>query len=63
MILSSRRRHYVAGVSIFLIMVALIVVMAGCGTTGDTTPAKYDLTMAVAPGGSGTATDLTNASP
>jgi len=31
--------------------------------TVTTPPATYDLTMAVAPGGSGTATDLTNASP
>jgi hypothetical protein len=57
-ILSSSRHHYVARVSIFLIMVAFIAGMAGCG--GVT---KYSLTMAVAPGGSGTASDLTNASP
>ena len=47
--------------SIFLIMVALIAGTVGCG---DTTPAaQYELTMAVAPAGSGNATDLTNASP
>jgi uncharacterized repeat protein (TIGR02543 family) len=46
-------------ISIFLITVALIAGMVGCG---GTTPAKYSLTMAVV-GGNGTATDLTNASP
>ena len=57
-ILSSRRHHYVARVSTFLIVVALILGVVGCGP-----PTRYNLTMAVAPGGSGTATDLTNASP
>jgi len=57
-ILSSRRHHYLARVSIFLVTVALIAGMVGCGGV-----IKYDLTMAVAPGSSGTATDLTNASP
>jgi alpha-tubulin suppressor-like RCC1 family protein len=42
---------------IFLFMVALIAGMVGCGGV------KYNLTMAVAPASSGTATDLTNASP
>jgi hypothetical protein len=60
-ILSSRRCHYVARVSIFLIMVALIAGIIGCG--GGSGVTRYNLTMAVAPGGSGTATDLTNASP
>jgi len=46
-------------VSIFLITVALIAGVVGCGGGG----VEYDLTMAVAPGGRGTATDLTNASP
>jgi hypothetical protein len=48
---------YLARVSIFLITAALIAGMAGCDGV------QYNLTMAVAPGGSGTATDLTNASP
>ena len=45
-ILSSRRHHYVARVSIFLIMVALIAGMVGCGGV------KYDLTIASTAGGS-----------
>ena len=48
-----------ARVSVFLITVALIVAMVGCSEVTT----RYSLTMAVAPGGSGTATDLTNASP
>jgi uncharacterized repeat protein (TIGR02543 family) len=43
----------------FLIALALIAGMAGCG--GGVI--EYNLTMAAAPGGSGTATDLTNTSP
>jgi hypothetical protein len=61
-ILSSRRCHYAARVSILLIVIALIVGMVscdGCGAGGG----PYTLTMAVAPGGSGTATDLTGGSP
>jgi hypothetical protein len=54
----SRKGDYIAKVGIFLVLIALIVVMIGCDG-GD----KYNLTMAVAPSGSGTATDLTNASP
>ena len=49
--------YHVTKVSIFVVMLALIAGMAGCGPT-----TRYDLTMAVA-GGNGTATDLTNASP
>jgi hypothetical protein len=45
-ILSSRKHHYVARVSIFLIAVALIVGMAGCVSV------KYDLTIASTAGGS-----------
>jgi hypothetical protein len=45
-ILSSRRHHYVARVSIFLIIVALVVGMAGCGSF------IYDLTIASTIGGS-----------
>ena len=47
--------------STFVIAVALIVGMVGCG---EVTPAtSYGLTMAVAPSGGGTVTDLTDASP
>jgi uncharacterized repeat protein (TIGR02543 family) len=53
--------HYVKRLSVFLITVALIVGMVGCGEV--TPPTRYNLTMAVAPAGNGTATDLTNASP
>jgi uncharacterized repeat protein (TIGR02543 family) len=60
-ILSSRKHHYVAKVCIFLIMVALVAGMVGCSI--NTTIPRYDLTTAVAPSDSGTATDLTNASP
>jgi hypothetical protein len=51
----------VARISIFFITVALIAGLAGCGEV--TPPAQYELTMAIAPAGSGNATDLTNASP
>jgi hypothetical protein len=44
-ILSSRRRHYVARLSIFLITVALIAGMVGC------VGAKYDLTISSTEGG------------
>jgi hypothetical protein len=54
---NSRREHHLVKVSIFLITAALIAGMAGC------VPVQYNLTTAVAPGDSGTATDLTNASP
>jgi uncharacterized repeat protein (TIGR02543 family) len=62
-ILSWRRHYYMARISIFLIMATLIMGMVGCGGGGGVGVVKYSLTMAVAPGGSGTATDLTNASP
>ena len=52
---------YVKIFGIFLVTVALIAGMVGCGEV--TPPTRYNLTMAVAPSGSGTATDLTNASP
>jgi hypothetical protein len=45
--------------STFVITVALILGLAGCAPS----PTRYNLTMAVAPVGSGTETDLTNASP
>jgi uncharacterized repeat protein (TIGR02543 family) len=47
-------------VSIFLITVALIALMVGCG---GTTPAKYKLTLVANPVEGGTVNDLTNASP
>jgi uncharacterized repeat protein (TIGR02543 family) len=59
-ILSSRKHHYLVRVGIFLTMVALIAGMTGCS---GTTPAKYNLTMAVNSVEGGTATDVTNASP
>jgi uncharacterized repeat protein (TIGR02543 family) len=60
-ILNSKRHHLSARISIFLIIVILTVGTVGC--VGGTSIARYTLTMAVAPSGSGTATDLTNASP
>jgi len=51
------------GFSTFLIALALIAGMVGCGEVTPPAPSRYDLTMAVAPGGGGTATDLTDASP
>ena len=60
-ILSSRRHHYVARVSIFLLTLALVVGMIGCDGGGG--GVEYNLTMAANPVGGGTATDLTNASP
>jgi hypothetical protein len=59
-IFSSRRHLYMARVSIFLTVLALIVGMVGCGGGAI----KYNLTTAVTPGAAcGNATDLTNASP
>jgi hypothetical protein len=49
--LCSRRKQYVARASIFLIMVTLIAVMAGCVSS----PAKYDLTISSTEGGNVTA--------
>jgi len=57
-ILSLRRHHYLKTVGIFLIAVALIV-----GTVSCNGGATYKLTMAVAPTGSGMATDEKNTSP
>ena len=57
-ILGLKRHYYVARVSIFLITVALIAGMLGCGA-----PAKYDLTIAAKPAAGGTAADETNGSP
>jgi len=47
-ILDSRRCHYVARVSIFLIMVALIPGMVGCVSS----PTQYDITISSTEGGS-----------
>ena len=49
-ILDSKRRHYVARVSIFLVTVALVVGMAGCG--GTTPHLQYNLTISSTEGGS-----------
>jgi hypothetical protein len=49
-ILSSRRHHYVARVSIFLIAIAWIVWMVGCGGGGG--GVEYHLTIASTAGGS-----------
>jgi hypothetical protein len=57
-ILSSRIHHYFARATAFLIIVALIAGMVGCGGVN-----KYYLTMAANPVGGGNATDLTNTSP
>jgi hypothetical protein len=52
-ILSSRRHHYVARVGIFLITVALIAGMVGCGGGGDGDGGEYyALTIASTAGGS-----------
>ncbi len=58
-IFGSRKNHYLQRVGIFLIVIALVVGMIISCDGG----AEYDLTMAVAPPGSGTATDLTGTSP
>jgi len=47
--LSLRSHHYVARVSIFLIMVALIAIMVGCV---DSAVPSYDLIIASTAGGS-----------
>jgi len=51
-ILSSRRHHYVPRVSIFLITVALIAGMVGCGGGGGDGGEYYALTVASTTGGS-----------
>ena len=59
-ILSLRRHRYLKGVSILLIVIALVAGMVNCSST---TPANYSLTMAISPAGNGTATDLIHTSP
>jgi hypothetical protein len=56
---SSRRRDYIVVFNLFLIAVALIAGIVGCEGEGN----EYELTMAVIPPGSGTATDETRTSP
>ena len=58
-ILGSRKRYYMRSVSIFLIVIALVAAIVSCN--GGVT--EYDLTMAEAPAGTGTATDETGTSP
>jgi len=58
-IFGSRKNHYLQRVGIFLIVLTLVAGMIISCDGG----AEYDLTMAVAPPGSGTATDLTGTSP
>jgi hypothetical protein len=57
-IFSLRRHHYLKAASVFLIAALIIVGVVSC-EPGET----YDLTMAVNPGGAGTATDETGGSP
>ncbi|UCD22172.1 MAG: hypothetical protein JSW22_00590 [Chloroflexota bacterium] len=59
-IFSLRRHGYLKTVGVFLIAVALIAGVVGC--EGEPVP-EYDLTMAVNPTGTGTATDQTGTSP
>ena len=59
-ILSLWRNHYVRTFSVLLVAVFLLAGVASCTGTPAT---EYDLTMAVNPAGSGTATDLTGTSP
>jgi hypothetical protein len=59
MIFRLRKHHYIARVGIFLIVLALIAGTVNCTGAGT----KYDLTVTMAPQGSGNATDLTNDSP
>jgi hypothetical protein len=51
-ILSSMRHHYLARAGIFLIAVALIAGMVGCGGGGGDGGVEYDLTIASTAGGS-----------
>jgi hypothetical protein len=56
--LGSKSHYYLARASILLLITALIASILGCDATSG-----YTLTMAVTPSGSGTAIDLTDASP
>lgn len=57
--LNLRRYGYLEIIGVFLTAVALVAGIVSCNGA----PSKYELTMGVAPAGSGTATDLTDASP
>ena len=57
-VFGSRRGYYLARASILLLITALIASILGCDATSG-----YTLTLAVTPSGSGTAIDLTDASP
>jgi hypothetical protein len=61
MIHKLREHHGIARLGTLLVAMVLIVGTVSCGGGGG--GATYSLTMAVAPGGSGTAIDLTNTSP
>ena len=61
-IFSLRRHSYLKTVGVFLIAVALIAGVVGCGE-GEGEPDTYNLIMAVTPAGGGTAVDVTGASP
>ncbi|GAH13097.1 unnamed protein product, partial [marine sediment metagenome] len=50
-ILSSRRRHYVKRLSLFLITVALIVGIVGCDGSSGCAPLQYDLAISGTEGG------------
>jgi hypothetical protein len=58
-IFSLRKHSYLKIIGTFLIAIALIAGIVGCEGEGET----YDLTMAVNPAGTGTATDDTGGSP
>ena len=60
-IFSLRRHSYLKAIGVFLIAVALIAGVVGCEGEGE--PDKYSLTMTVTPPASGTAVDMTGASP
>jgi hypothetical protein len=54
-----KKRFYAIWSVLLVLVISIAVLVPGCNGDG----ARYDLTMAVAPPGSGTATDLTGASP
>ena len=62
-IFSLRRHSYLKTVGVFLIAIALIAGVIGCEGEGEGEPDKYSLTMGVTPLASGTAVDMTGASP
>jgi len=54
-----KKRFYAIWSVLLVLVISIAVLVPGCNGDGE----RYDLTMAVAPPGSGTATDLTGASP